>query len=168
MEEIWKDIKDYEGLYQVSNKGRVKSLARYDLRGNFRQEKFLKPHKTDNGYLQVSLYNNRKRKRFMVHVLVANAFIENPNNLPEVNHIDENKTNNIVQNLEFCDRFYNAQYSLGKKIKCLDLKTNETIYFSAIREAARYFDTGKSSIRNSLFVNKSPYKNKYIFTEIKE
>ena len=108
--EIWKDIEGYEGLYQVSNKGRIKSLNRIDSRGHKVNEKILSSKPNNKGYLRVHLYKNGKRKPFSVHRLVAIAFIPNPNNLLEVNHKDENKENNTVDNLEWCDRKYNANY----------------------------------------------------------
>lgn len=103
--EIWKDIEGYEG-YQVSNMGRVKSLN-YNHTG---KEKIKKQLKLPNGYLQVNLWKNRKRKQFLVHRLVACAFIPNPLNLPQVNHRNERKTENFVENLEWCDRKYNCNY----------------------------------------------------------
>ena len=105
MQEIWKDIPNYEGLYQVSNLGRVKSLFKY--------KKILKP-RPRNGYLRVSLTKNNKSTNYAVHRLVAQAFISNPNNLPEINHKDENKQNNCVDNLEFCTRKYNMKYGTWK------------------------------------------------------
>lgn len=101
--EIWKDIPGYEGIYQVSTSGRVKSLK-------FGKERILKPIRNNCGYLQVELCKNGECKRFYVHRLVAQVFLPNPNNLPEVNHIDEDKINNRVENLEFCDRIYNINY----------------------------------------------------------
>ena len=102
-EEVWKDVSGYEGLYQVSDKGRVKSLW-------FGKERILKPGKLKKGYLQVSLSKNREMKGYKVHRLVCQTFLPNPNNLPEVNHKDEDKTNNKVENLEWCDRKYNNNY----------------------------------------------------------
>ena len=101
--EIWRDIEGYEGLYQVSNCGRVRSLK-------FGKERILNPVKIGSGYLQVGLYKNEKQKKFKVHRLVAKAFIPNPNNLPEINHRDEDKTNNKVVNLEWCSSKYNINY----------------------------------------------------------
>ena len=113
MNEIWKDVVGYEGLYQVSNLGNVKSLPRcIEWKGSIRHqpERLLKPANNGKGYLRVCLCKNGKEKHCRVHRLVASAFIYNPNNLPEVNHIDENKTNNCVDNLEWCDHEYNINY----------------------------------------------------------
>ena len=101
--EIWKDIKDYEGLYQVSNFGRVKSIR-------FGKERILKSGTNNWGYLFVKLCKNGKIKPFLVHRLVAEAFLPNTDNLPCVNHKDENKQNNNVNNLEWCDVKYNNTY----------------------------------------------------------
>ena len=106
MLEIWKDIKGYEGLYQVSNTGKVRSLN-YHRMGVIRELKLIKHH---CGYLEIGLKKNGKRKIFKVHRLVAEAFIPNPDNLPQVNHKDECKTNNCVDNLEWCDVSYNCNY----------------------------------------------------------
>lgn len=121
MKEYWKDIKDYEGLYQISNLGRVKSLSRYVYTSNPKfkgyrctKEKILKSGKTKKGYLIVVLRKNNKSKSMYVHRLVATAFIYNPNNLPEVNHKDENPLNNNVTNLEWCTHKYNGNYGTIK------------------------------------------------------
>lgn len=103
---IWKNIEGYEGLYQVSNLGEVKSLK---FAGGSKSRK-LKLGKTSNGYMKIVLGSGKNRKTFSIHRLVAMAFIPNPNNYPEVNHKDEDKTNNIVTNLEWCTRGYNANY----------------------------------------------------------
>lgn len=110
MKEIWRDIEGYEGLYQVSSLGRVKSF-------NYRhtcKESILKAGVTSNGYLFVCLYKDGKSKTHRIHRLVATAFIPNPDNLPEVNHKDEDKTNNACYNLEFCSRQYNMNYGTCK------------------------------------------------------
>ena len=109
--EIWRDVKDYEGLYQVSNLGRVKSL-------NYRRtgrEEILKPSMNTCGYLFVDLSKYGKQKAFLVHRLVAEAFIPNPENLQQINHKDEDKTNNCVWNLEWCDSKYNNNYGTRNK-----------------------------------------------------
>ena len=170
MKEIWKNIDGYEGLYQVSNLGRVKSLEKfiYDTinRTQHNKERILKPGKSKTGYLQVILCKDRKIKTFSVHRLVAMTFLENPNNLETVHHIDEDKTNNKVSNLEWTTQKKNVQYSCGIKIKCLDIKTNETIYFSSINEAANFLNTECSVISYSLYISKKPYKKRFIFSEI--
>ena len=101
MQEIWKDIKGYEGLYQVSNLGNV-----YSIKNN----KLLKLHISHKGYVVVCLYKNNKQHTQQIHRLIAQAFIPNPNNLPCVNHKDENPGNNDFRNLEWCTYKYNNNY----------------------------------------------------------
>ena len=103
MTEVWCPIKGYEGIYEVSDQGRVRSMK-------FGKERILKLGSDKDGYLQVGLWKNGENKMCKVHRLVAQTFTPNPQNLPEVNHKDENKTNNSVQNLEWCDRKYNNNY----------------------------------------------------------
>jgi hypothetical protein len=105
MGEIWKDIEDYEGYYQVSNQGRVKSLARVIVRSDGSllpiKEKIMKPFISSKGYNRIDLHNNTGQTKYKVARLVAIAFIPNPLNKPEVNHIDTNKLNDNVENLEW-------------------------------------------------------------------
>lgn len=112
--EVWKDIRGYEGFYQSSTFGRVRSLDRWVKcpNGSIRccKGKILKPVTNKYGYLKVGLWKNGKVKNFLVHRLVAEAFLPNPENLPCVNHKDENKLNNNVNNLEFCDCKYNINF----------------------------------------------------------
>ena len=109
MQEIWKDINDYEGLYQVSNLGRVKSLSR-KYKKRVIQEHIVQPSIAHNGYLRVGLSKNGIRKYDSIHRLVAKAFIPNPNNYNIVNHKDCNRQNNCVDNLEWCNEKYNINY----------------------------------------------------------
>ena len=121
MKETWKDIEGYEGLYQVSNLGKVRSL---------RKNIILKNQITSNGYEMVVLSINNIHKYFLIHRLVANAFILNPDNLPQVNHKDENKTNNCVDNLEWCTPKYNYNYgtiNIRKSQKQLNDKNKSKI-----------------------------------------
>jgi hypothetical protein len=123
MEEVWKCVKDYEGLYRVSNLGRVKSLSKIDLRGHLRNEKILKLRTTKQGYSQVGLHKDGKETKFLVHQLVAKAFIPNPNNYPIINHKKEfEKSNNTIDNLEWCTYKYNANYGTyqERRIKSID------------------------------------------------
>lgn len=106
MSEMWKDIDGYEGLYQISNTGLVKSLH---YRGG-RTPKLLVPKENNSGRLWVELFNNGKKRCALIHRLVGEAFIPNPNKYEEINHKDENPKNNDASNLEWCDRQYNVSY----------------------------------------------------------
>ncbi|WP_042370319.1 NUMOD4 domain-containing protein [Bacteroides neonati] len=108
MDEIWKDIKGYEGLYQVSNLGRVKSLKK---RG--RDEIVLSQCINNKCYKMVSLSKNGKAKSMLVHRLVSYSFIQNASNYSQVNHIDGNKENNCIDNLEWCSNSYNQVHRIS-------------------------------------------------------
>lgn len=110
MSEVWRDIEGYEGLYQVSSEGRVKSLERKDRLGRTVKERILKPGVVGSGYLMISLCTGGKQKMFSVHRLVCQAFHENPENKSDVNHINENKTDNRAWNLEWCTRRENLNH----------------------------------------------------------
>lgn len=110
---VWRAVKGYEGLYAVSNTGQVKSLFRY--------KKVLKPNITKRGYCSVELFKEGKSKRKLIHRLVAEAFVPNEYNLPQVNHIDENPTNNSADNLEWCTAKYNMNYGEGAKTRHLKI-----------------------------------------------
>lgn len=113
MKEVWKQIKEFEGLYEVSNLGNVRSVDRFvnHSKGgkSLKKGKILKPS-IGNGYLAVILSKNNILVRKNIHRLVAEAFIPNPYNLKQINHKDENKLNNIFTNLEWCDCKYNINY----------------------------------------------------------
>ena len=119
MEEIWKPISGYEGIYEISNLGAIKSLERIvknsGVHGGYvkLKERILKPreNKKRNGYYEISLKKDGIEKRFKVHRLVAIAFIPNPNNKPEVNHIDGNKSNNSASNLEWVSSKENKEHA---------------------------------------------------------
>ena len=108
--EIWKDINGYEGYYQISNKGNVRSVDRFDGVHD-RTGTVIKPNLKSNGYLQVGLRKHSQRKYIGVHRLVAIHFIDNPENKPQVNHIDGNKQNNTVENLEWVTAKENQQHA---------------------------------------------------------
>lgn len=101
MQEIWKDVPKYEGIYKISNKGRLYSVKRY---------KILKPYTDKHGYKRIGLSHNKASYYTSIHRLVASAFLPNPNSLPQVNHKDENPSNNCVENLEWCSAQYNINY----------------------------------------------------------
>lgn len=115
--ETWKDIEGFEG-YQISNLGRVKSLNYRHTR----KERILQQKLSRNGYCHVSLCKNGKRCMFVVHRLVAMAYIPNPNGKPQVNHIDECKTNNCVENLEWCTAKENTNYGTRNERRLKTLK----------------------------------------------
>lgn len=154
MKEIWKDITGYEGLYQISNNGNVKSLGN----NKTKKEKILKPSVDGDGYLFVKLCKNRKLKYFKVHRLVAQAFISNPNNLPQVNHKNEIKDDNRLENLEWCDAKYNINYGTrtervaekkSKQVLQIDKNTNEVIAeFPSTIEVQRQLGYNQSDISN--------------------
>lgn len=115
--EIWKDIPGYEGSYQVSNYGRVKRLEHITPNNIRLPEKISTQFKNQNGYMMVILSKNGEGKQFVVHRLVAQAFLPNPNNLPFVNHKDESRIHNNVENLEWCTAKYNSNYGTIKDRK---------------------------------------------------
>ena len=137
-----KDIRNYENMYAVTEDGRVWS---------YKSNKFLKQTLLNRGYLQVELYNNGVGKKFLIHRLVAEAYLPNPDNLPQVNHKDENKQNNSVENLEWCTEKENDNYGNRNKniaranataVRCVELDR----IFESISEAARELNLCKSNI----------------------
>ena len=137
-----RDIKDYEGLYAATSCGRVWS---------YRAKKFLKSRKNRDGYLLVNLYKDSKMKTYVIHRLIAETYLPNQDNLPEVNHKDEDKSNNALPNLEWCTREYNINFGTGKeraakshqkKVICVETG----IIYNSIIEAAKAVDISPSSI----------------------
>jgi hypothetical protein len=148
MQEIWKDIVGYEGKYQISNLGRVKSLS-YKNTG---KEKILNFFITNN-YVYVTLSKKCKQTNYTVHRLVAEAFIENPLNKPVINHIDCNPSNNCVDNLEWATQKENIQHSIrlgrytsNKPVIAINIKTGEQTYFKSQSEAAKQLNLNNSHI----------------------
>ena len=182
MEEIWRGIQGYEGLYEVSNLGRVKSCERMcktgrQLAEHLLPEKILKPRLEKDGYLRIGLYKDSKPKFFNIHRLVAQAFIPNPANKPFINHLDCNRQNNCVDNLEWVTHKENIQYrekmgngkgtenlkkrDINKTIQAIqtacnkpciatNFKTGEEIYFKSQTEAAKFFNVTLACINNIL------------------
>lgn len=155
--EEWKDIIGYKGLYQISNLGRVKN----------RNGKLLKGYTNNKGYQMVHLRTKETNKLYSIHRLVATHFIPNPDNLPQVNHKDENKMNNSIKNLEWCDSKYNVNYGTGNKrrsktkhnntyntkpVRCIELKKT----YPSVREAER-----KTGIDNSQISAVCNHKKNY-------
>ena len=154
MTEIWKQIDGYNNRYFVSNLGNVKSIYA-------NKEKILKPFFNHDGYLIVDLRSPGFRKSVSVHRLVAIAFLPNPNNLLEVNHKDENKTNNCVENIEWCTTKYNCNYgtrnerkgeNCKKKIFSVD-KNNEIKHYNSVKEAEELTGILRTNISKALSDN---------------
>ncbi len=151
MNEIWKDIQGFEGLYQVSNLGRVKALAKNRIVGShgapFRSKERILKHSYNDGYPQVMLSHNTKSKTYKVHRLVGMTFVNNPNNYPEINDKDGVKTNNFPENLEWCTTQQNIDHSnmtglarILKRGECgmakLVLDMQSGIYYDCMKDAA--------------------------------
>ena len=138
--EHWKAIAGFEGIYEVSDQGRVKSLK-------CGKEKILKQWKDTYCYLKVGLCKDGHTKQLFVHRLVAEAFIQNPNNLETVNHRDEDKTNNVASNLEWMSREDNIIYSQARQVQMLDKSTGELLAtFPSLAEAERVTGIADGSI----------------------
>lgn len=188
-EEIWKDIEGYDGKYMISSFGRVKSIWRNNqYKSQIGSPTFLTPTTHKQGYLWVSLVKDGKSKAHFIHRLVAQAFIPNPDNLPQVNHKDEDKTNNMVwvnedgsidydkSNLEWCDAKYNSNYGtrnerckkkIAKPIIQTTLDGKFVKEYSSMSEAEKI--DGYDSAYISLVCNgkrKSAYGYKWHFKEI--
>jgi len=184
--EIWKDIEGFEGRYQISNFGNVMSLN-YMSRGF---ANLLKQKINNKGYAWVDLWKYNKSHPMQVHRLVAQAFIENPKNLPFVNHKDENPLNNNVENLEWCTQKYNTQYSLNlhperykrngyirhrnfgaykhsRRVRQIDILSEEVVReYNYIAEAGRILGKNEYGIRECcLGKRKTAYGYKWEFCD---
>ena len=153
MSEMWKDIEGYEGIYQVSNLGRVKSLSR-NTKNQYRNSEIVKSKEIRNGYYSVTLFKNEKGKHFTIHRLVAKAFIPNPYNKPQINHIDGNKLNNNVSNLEWCTQQENTIHAYKNnlinpyttKVIQYDKNMNFIKEWNSIKEVEKELNINHSNI----------------------
>lgn len=167
MKEEWRAVPGYEGLYEVSNMGRVRSLDRWvkGYKGTpyFKQGRLLSIHLDHKGYYYVGLVRNAKSVQMKVHRLVAMAFIPNPDNLPMVNHRNECKTNNNVDNLEWCTAMYNSHWGTARErcawnriaVEQYDLDGNYIASYRSITDAAKAVGTVKQAIWCCLFDKRS-------------
>lgn len=171
MEEIWKPIKGYEQYYEVSNLGRIKSLARnvyWKNRANrinsrYDEEKIIVPDVMKNGYIRIKFRVNGDVKQKTVHRVVAEAFIPNPENKPCINHKDGDRKNNKVENLEWCTYSENNLHEwrvLGKKsynakkVRCVDLN----LVFDSVSDGAKYIGSRKQNLFNALYKRDGVFK----------
>ena len=164
--EVWKDVLDYEGYYKVSNEGNVYSVERKDTLGRNWGGIVLKQTYDKNGYIRVTLCKNGTLKTKQAHRLVAEAFIPNPNNYPQVNHLDEVKDNNSVENLEWCTSKHNSNHGTrnerrvkvqSKKVRAVNIKTGKVLTFNSTREARKKGYYNASQARRGVY--KSPNGN---------
>lgn len=162
LKEIWKDIVGYEGLYKVSNLGYVKSINRTTSHNRILKGKLLKMIVDKDNYFEVSLCKNNKKKNYRVHRLVAETFISNPDNLPQVNHIDGNKQNNNVCNLEWVTCKQNIQHSFkmglsfvkgGETHHCAKLSQKQVDF---IRNNYKFRDKNFSTVALANFFGVTP------------
>ena len=158
--EIWKSVVGYEGAYEVSNLGRVRSVTRIrkaacGSTAVIRGIELAIRENTTNRYLLVRLNKDGQCRHKLVHRLVAEAFIPNPNNLPQINHKDENPHNNRWDNLEWCDQYYNNHYGTAKEraaktrgypVVQMDMDGNEIARFYSAKEAARSIGKSQAAI----------------------
>lgn len=193
-QEIWKEIEGFEGIYEISNFGKIRSVDRaityVNGRVHVQHGVIRKAQIATNGYEIIDLSKNHVRKKFLVHRLVAIAFIPNPNNLPEVNHIDENKLHNYAENLEWCGIKENRNFGTrnirardskdyarigrinqlkqGRKIAQIDSNGEIVRIFPSIREAERvtgYFRQAISGCCNGLYKQAYGYRWKFMNCE---
>ena len=158
-----KNVVGYEGIYGITSCGKVWS---------YRNEKFLTPLVGKDGYLFVHLYKDGKMKNYKIHRLVAEAYIPNSENLPQINHKDENKTNNCLQNLEWCDASYNINYGTRNKKVSNSLKKpilQYTLDGEFVKEWPSARDVGKEVRVNIGYClrgrNKTAYGYKWVYKE---
>ena len=134
--ELWKPAKGYEGIYEISSFGHIRSMSRIDPGGYHRTGKMMKPYAQKTGYLNIKLCDaNGVRHGELIHRLVAKAFVDNPNGLPDINHKDENNQNNHANNLEWCTKAYNLAYGHHREKQSASLKKNKKVIAQLRKQA---------------------------------
>lgn len=177
--EEWKDIKGYEGVYQCSNMGKLRSLDRFVFekggKRQFRRGQDIQPQLNPNGYLQLALNKEGKRKMVYVHIIVAQTFIPNPQENKTVNHIDGNKRNNKTDNLEWCSYSNNNEHAYTelhrkkvtvggspKGVYVIDTKLKVMYYYKSVAETSRNLNLSHTQINRYIHSNKK-WKGRYFF-----
>jgi hypothetical protein len=172
MKEEWKDIEGYYGYYQISNFGKIKSLPRV-LKNRIKKETILKQNINNHGYVALALTIYSKSKRFLVHRLIAEAFIPNPEKKDQVNHINGIKTDNRIENLEWntSSENNNHAFNIGLRIaksginhyaSKIVLNLENGIYYDTLKDAAFYNDIKYTTLKSALFF-KTKYSKKFIY-----
>lgn len=166
MNEIWKDIVGYEGIYEISNYGSIRTkegkITRTDRHGDRHwKQRTIKLKQDRNGYKRTSLWIDGKHQDWLVHRLVAITFIPNPNNYPMINHIDGVTSNNYVDNLEWCTPKHNVNHAIDnglmpyKKIRLIDKETKQEYEFRSMAKASEFLNKDKRFISSKLSQNKT-------------
>ncbi len=166
MEEIWKDIEGYKGLYQVSNLGRVKSIARLEYNKNGRplpiKERFLRPRSNGVGYVMVTLCKNKVQERRLIHRLVAFAFLDNPNGKKMVNHINGMPLDNTLTNLEWVTMRENVSHGLLKNGSRKKSSIYPGVHFNKVNThkvwKAMIYNNGKHIYVGNFYTEEDAYK----------
>lgn len=167
--EIWRDVKGYEGKYQVSNLGNVRSVDRtiFNACGVMvtRRGTMLKPIQNRGGYMKVTMHKEGKVNTELIHRLVAEAFVQNHNNLPQVNHKDGNKRNNDVSNLEWCTALSNMHHakqqglrnnaleyakSMRKAVIATNIETRKETFYESIHAAEKVFGSHVTNVLSGI------------------
>ena len=171
MEEVWKDIPDFEGYYQASNLGRIRSVDRYVKYKNtdgvaLRKGKILSPKTSNKGYLETTLMKEGKNYYKRIHQLIASAFLPNPNNYPQINHINEDKKDNRVENLEWCTSRQNTEAYHESRIQVFQYTLQGKLLkvWHSITKAAESIGINKTGIQHCCSGNKLKTYGGYIWS----
>lgn len=163
--EVWKDVVGYEGIYEVSNVGRVRTKKGKTTHTDYHgirvwKQRTLKEKNPNGRDVRVSLWKGKKDKSYLVHQLVAKAFIENPNNFKCINHLDGNPRNSNVDNLEWCDHHINNNHAFdnrliktGKQVKLINLSNGKEHYFRSQSKASEFLGRKNDYVKGKKYAD---------------